>query len=573
MRGIAKVRNVQGCEIPYMDPFDNSVKKYFTKMPPLKCTDYPPPLVTSNITHLIIIEKNWNLYNRGPFNLSCLYKPFRKTAHRAGVEYRKQPIVLDKTQEVKHEFVRVQCSVGNDVVYDDFFSFAQVKYENNNDNKQHLNVIIVGLDSVSRLNFHRTMPKTLSYLVNNLKAIEFVGFNKVDYNTFGNLIAMLTGYSADELGNSCWRGGNFDSCTFVWDKFKDAGYATAYCEDAAKMSLFNYFGAGFLTQPTTHDWTTFIAETEHQIGRHLRSHNLCLGKRLVYQILLDYSLNLITTYRKVKQKFFGLFWQNSLTHDFLQYPSAGDVAYRNYLKQIKRTKMLNDTVLIVMSDHGMRWGDIQLTHQGQMELKLPMLYIVLPEWFHTKYPISSTNIKENALKLITPFDLYKTLKDIAYNNFNIDTLNKPTRGISLFKPIPSRLCKTAGIPKKYCACQNKIPLPTSDETVYKVVYFILVHVNEKLKKHPPCSHLSVSKIAKASYSRSIDFVKTGVIFRFYTVEIETYPGNAVFVSSVKCLKCEEYDDFILNGPVVRKNVPARGFCVNDTDVAPYCHCQ
>lgn len=96
----------------------------------------------------------------------------------------------------------------------------------NIENKNKYNVIIIGLDAVSRLNFHRQMPKTIDYL-QNLGAIEYHGYNKVADNTFPNLIPILSGMNVEELTNSCWPSEKdyFDNCTkyFVWSKFQKIG--------------------------------------------------------------------------------------------------------------------------------------------------------------------------------------------------------------------------------------------------------------------------------------------------------------------------------------------------------------
>ena len=45
--------------------------------------------------------------------------------------------------------------------------------------RDRLNVLIIGLDGQSRLNFIRQMSKTVDYVVNNLSAISLEGYTKV----------------------------------------------------------------------------------------------------------------------------------------------------------------------------------------------------------------------------------------------------------------------------------------------------------------------------------------------------------------------------------------------------------
>lgn len=58
---------------------------------------------------------------------------------------------------------------------------------------RELGVAVVGLDSVSRLNFMRQLPKSFKVITDTLDGVVLKGFNKVGENTFPNLIPILTG--------------------------------------------------------------------------------------------------------------------------------------------------------------------------------------------------------------------------------------------------------------------------------------------------------------------------------------------------------------------------------------------
>jgi len=45
---------------------------------------------------------------------------------------------------------------------------------------QMFNFLVLGVDSVSRLNFARHMPRTRRFLLEELSAVELSGFNKVN---------------------------------------------------------------------------------------------------------------------------------------------------------------------------------------------------------------------------------------------------------------------------------------------------------------------------------------------------------------------------------------------------------
>lgn len=74
-----------------------------------------------------------------------------------------------------------------------------------------------------------------------------------------------------------------------------------------------------------------------------------------------------------------------------------------------------------MSDHGIRWGGIRQTYQGQMEERLPFVILALPERFRDRYAQAVANLNLNVRRLTTPFDLHETLKQLL----DVSTLEKP----------------------------------------------------------------------------------------------------------------------------------------------------
>lgn len=52
---------------------------------------------------------------------------------------------------------------------------------------------MIGLDSMSRLNTMRQLPRSYRYIKDQMDAVVMLGFNKVGENTYPNVIPMLTG--------------------------------------------------------------------------------------------------------------------------------------------------------------------------------------------------------------------------------------------------------------------------------------------------------------------------------------------------------------------------------------------
>lgn len=149
-------------------------------------------------------------------------------------------------QSESEEFIRVECSVlqnrtkkrkkkrSKKPFYMDYFAFIPPKKEveercnklDQDRGDNWVNVAVIGLDALSRLNFQRQMPASHSYLIDQMGAIEMFGFNKVGDNTFPNLAPTLMNLTEDEVQKVCWPKEHnfFDNCPFIWNKYRDRGY-------------------------------------------------------------------------------------------------------------------------------------------------------------------------------------------------------------------------------------------------------------------------------------------------------------------------------------------------------------
>ena len=120
------------------------------------------------------------------------------------------------------------------------------------------------------------------------------------------------------------------------------------------------------------------------------------------------------------------------------------------LKGFKAKGYLENTLLIVMGDHGLRFGEVRKLVQGKLEERLPLYSMVVPPWFPSRYPDVFKIMQTNTARLTTWFDVHATFRHI---------LNFPTppadmsRGISLFTEVPAtRTGKDAGIHNYWCPC-------------------------------------------------------------------------------------------------------------------------
>lgn len=580
----------RGCTIPAFEPFDQSVIQFFHNEEPVHCyNESSPPLVDSDHTSLWIVEKhfsNYSINNRD--DLACCYMPFYRQSYSEDskderFKYLNESIAFTNRTFIKHEFIKVECQYKQQLIYKDFHSFvikSKIRYKINSSNKY--NVLILGIDAVSRLNFHRTMPLTLKYLQDS-DAIEFKGYNKVGDNTFPNLIPVLTGLSENELSNTCYpeKNSTFDDCLFIWKKYSEAGYYTAFGEDAAPISLFNYLKRGFIKKPTDYYWRTFAFLADKDIGHEKQLNaNLCLGPRLSVEVLLSYVQKFVRT--MLHNPYFGFFWETSITHDFLNYPLLCDNKYETLIKAMQSEGLLDRTILVLLSDHGIRWGDIRGTHQGRMEERLPFLFFVFPKKFRQKYPHAIYNMKMNTKRLTTPFDLHSTMLDLLdTEGLSNEKIHKKatrkeylnSRGISLFLPIhENRTCQTAGIEPHWCTCHQTRKLETNNTLAFRVANIAVEHINYLLTNNARCAKLNISKIIDFTigepYSALTSDAKHVVLD--YTITLETHPGWGLFEATVR----KTWGGLNVTGAVSRINLYGQqSWCVDDFHLKLYCYCD
>ncbi|KZC04517.1 hypothetical protein WN55_00592 [Dufourea novaeangliae] len=584
------VRN-KGCRIPAMDPYDPKIQRFIHKEEPIACEHGNHlPLVDSNNTAVFINPKAIHHFYNKSEDVDCCWRPFWRMKDEDNVvTYGNECFAFENSVTIKTEFVRIECSRNKEVIYKDYHAFLprfrsiEEKYERsriNDPRSEHLSLLIIGIDSVSRINFHRMMPKTVEAL-QKLGAVEMLGYTKVADNTYPNLVPVLSGLSEEELHDVCWqtKDKSFDECPFIWKNFSKAGYRTVFGEDACGMTTFNYLKPGFRVQPTDYYLRPFCIASEKDIGNtHKLNANLCVGTRKTFDNLLGYSRKTATEF--AKEPYFAMTWQASLTHDFFNYPQLGDNSYHDLVTYLSNEQLLNNTALIVMSDHGMRWGSFRETYQGRMEDSLPFVFIVLPSWWKDKYQIAWANLRRNSRSLTTAFDLHETLLDLLNSN----NLAEPTlkdrfkllsaaksvpRGISWFLPIPDyRTCSMAGIASHWCMCHNYTNVPPNDKSLEDRAVFLVKELNEMLKKFTQCAVLKLKEVRAAEAWKDKNDRSDLVD---YTITIQTEPGDAIFQGTVRDRGGNNTSKLV--GSVSRLNAYGKqSACVDEFNMRLYCYC-
>ncbi|XP_058983044.1 uncharacterized protein LOC101897060 isoform X2 [Musca domestica] len=519
--------NTSRCHMPYVDPFTPAIKKLFRPSLKTGCTKDEPIISVKfdNKNKVYKLQTNYTVAQKFikkatvetiVDDLRCCYRQIERSGSGSSADskYKLLPCTLFHQNFTVPKHVNgiiVDCSSKslNKVIQQDAFTFIQVNKNRtetfSKKDAPKVGIIMFGIDSLSRMNFRRTMPKTFKYLVDK-GWYELKGYNKVADNTYPNLMPVLVGYANGNAIELCKpkTPGGLDNCTFIWNHFRDYGFPTGYAEDTSSISTFNYLKKGFMKPPTDHYFrpTGMAIEKNMKIVRKA-AENYCIGRRQYGEYIYDFGVEFAKRYRN--QTHFGLFWTNSFSHNSYDTTASMDSRMLEYFEELEREGIMETSFVFFFSDHGRRWGPLLKLPEGFLEERLPMFFISTPKWFKERYPELSRNLEVNQRRLSSNFDVHMTLQHLlelaTLNEYkSIETLDC-TSAQSLFYEIPEeRDCHAACVPETWCTCLPYITQPTTDALVKNVTSLILAEMNKWLVARnlsSLCSELSLNGISSA----------------------------------------------------------------------------
>ena len=416
-----------------------------------------------------------------------------------------------------------------------------------------LNILMMGFDSVSRLMWQRNLPKTYAYLTESLGSVVLNGYNVVGDSTTRNLLSLLTGMTDSELPEA--RRGHagatqVDGYPWIWNDLKKLGYATQWAEDVQRPEnniggTFSFRMLGFNKQPVDHYMRNFYIY-QYQKTRVVQPQ--CFGSVPTYLNMFNWGGDMFDSY-KVRLKFSFLF-HSSLSHDHMTYVSVADEDLRDTLMYMNNRGHFDKTLLLVMSDHGLRFSSVRQILQGQHEERNPFFSVRLPPIFIAKYPEIHRNLQINAERLTTPFDVHATFHDVISFKGVTKVASNASRGISLFREIPAdRTCEDADLETHWCSCLEWTNVDVKDPNVIASAKAFVEHINELTKdKRELCEELSLHTINRAEKNdphndllkfRKIE-TENGIVKDnmtatevFYQIQVTTKPNMALYESTVK----------------------------------------
>lgn len=594
------------CILPNIDPFDKSIEQFIHRPDPLSCSENHDVTYLNEFGQVCLNETAVQILRMDLTTIQCVYNIIERYEDDDHILYqpaRKVTFPMD----IAADFFRVSCSDESGSIYTNLHAHVaskKVSIKSNIRRQTQYNVYIFGIDSVSRLNGIRMLPKTYKYLTDVLGAFDFQGYTKVGDNTFPNMVPLLTGMhpyaNPMELPFVDPLYDFYDSYPLIWKRFSQAGYMTMFAEDQPLLGTFNYLSKGFNIQPTDHYMRPFwlsiddsypvdkflsplllmLENRKVQLGK---SSTLCFGNLPKHVILMKYYEYFIKEYAHLPR--FAYSWLTELGHSHLNIIQLADDDFVKFIKGLNAENHFNDSFFIFMSDHGHRFDSIRSTLIGRIEERMPLLLMTIPKNFKNKYVLATKNLQQNTKRLTSPYDMHQTLKDIiSFSFMGEDKPNYTNKGISLFKPIPEeRTCADAGISENYCTCYKSKSVNITTNIIRRMGMFIVSEINKLLSPKSRCHKLNLNSIKSAHkkipptnlIEYSIFFgskhVTTEIDSGVYTVVIETRPGKGLFEATVDYEK-----NFALRilGSISRINrYGDQSFCIKDRFLRLYCFCH
>ncbi|PAV63897.1 hypothetical protein WR25_03272 [Diploscapter pachys] len=273
---------------------------------------------------------------------------------------------------------------------------------------------ILGFDSTARSMFFRHLPRTVDTM-NRLGFHFFYGYNKIGDNSMINLGPILAGdlpeianepqFDVSGDINADWlmpqhRKLDPTNLPFLWKMMKEKfGCRSMLNEDISMkhLGLFHYpsyeFLPGFTESPADHFYRVYYLAVYDKWR-----YSQCKNGDQIQKEFVDLWYRFSHQYRDICH--FGFTFMTTLTHEAGLTLEPLDEYLAGRLAQLHLSGALDNTLSIVMGDHGNRIGLQQFSYSGRIEERMPLLAVRLPNNFSRNYPVEYGHFIKNKYKLV-----------------------------------------------------------------------------------------------------------------------------------------------------------------------------
>ncbi|KAI6229829.1 hypothetical protein M3Y99_01130700 [Aphelenchoides fujianensis] len=294
---------------------------------------------------------------------------------------------------------------------------------------------------------------------------------------------------------------------FIGDDF--AHYRSMMNEDASRTIFHHPNCRGFGRLPTDHYMRALMLQVD---GRQTANNTppdpafrkLLLKKscREKHHLVLHHLDQFLRRYPNEPK--FSLNWITNLAHRSPRDLYHGDGDLLAFFQ--RHEQRLQNAFVFLMGDHGPSYGKLRNTPTGRLEANNPLFALVLPAHLRSNVDLQR-QLKENGRRLISHYDVYATLLEIArvseegerndhsvcvqygnewtnrteFSTTSFKSENRRLLGASLLHPLlGARDCHSLGIPFQYCLCQAGHRPSNDTRTAVRIAKAAIKRMNKKL---------------------------------------------------------------------------------------------
>ena len=307
------------------------------------------------------------------------------------------------------------------------------------------NIIILYIDSVSRVNSLRQLKKTLQFFEEFMpykgaspkknSSIKFHSFQFFKYHSF--IFHTPFNYPLLFYGRS-----RNSSIVLITKHLKDNGFVTCYsgelCDKDNTRTLHN------LTTEEVYDHQFIICDPNRE-SININTIRCFYGKQTI-EHLYDYGKQFWKKY-KDNRKFLSIL-SNDGHEGTLEVLKYADNIIFNFLNNLFIDNLLKDSSIILMSDHGVGMPSIYYPYDFyKIEENLPMLYMIINDRENISYEEQYKYVHENQQTFISGYDIYNTIGNLIFgdeyyiikNKTEDNDTPKSSYGKSLFEKINQKI--------------------------------------------------------------------------------------------------------------------------------------
>ena len=216
--------------------------------------------------------------------------------------------------------------------------------------------------------------------------------------------------------------------------FKENGYVTCYVSEYCGKD--NTRTKHNLTQEEMYDHQLLLCDP-NKAGVNDATKR-CLYGELNTQKLYSYINQFWRKYPNNRK--FSVIVINDAHENTLEPIKYSDQVVYNFLNSLYNDNLLKNSAVFLVSDHGSPIPGLYYLYEFfRIEIRLPMLYMIINDRKNVDYNQQYSNIYENQQTFITAYDIYNTLGNILYGDNYINIPNKTNHTDTAKSPLGKSL--------------------------------------------------------------------------------------------------------------------------------------